>query len=232
MIAPHRLVGKDVGNMWNRISTALVLVYIAMPSCANVQAPALWQEPALSDFNVTDGTIKRSSDDRFVVESSEMRAVLTSGIHRAARADFTYASRTSVVSKLADGEIRSQFGLKLRAHDPCNLVYVMWWFEPQQKVAVSVKYNPGMATSQQCGDRGYLNKQPAKWAAPPPVKAGEYHSLRAQIHSRDLSVYADDNLVWQGDVGQETLTFDGPVGVRSDNARLFFKFLVAEGEAR
>ena len=65
--------------MWNRISTALVLVYTAMPSCANVQAPALWQEPALSDFNVTDGTIKRSSDDRFVVESSEMRAVLTSG---------------------------------------------------------------------------------------------------------------------------------------------------------
>ena len=42
----------------------------------------------------------------------------------------------------------------------------------------------------------------------------------------DLSVTADNKLVWWGDLGPVALTLRGPVGLRSDNARLLFDFLV------
>ena len=61
---------------------------------------------------------------------------------------------------LASGEMRRQFGLKLRAEDACNLVYAMWRIEPESKLVVSVKSNPGQHTSAQCGNRGYQNIKP------------------------------------------------------------------------
>jgi hypothetical protein len=36
----------------------------------------------------------------------------------------------------------------------------------------------------------------------------------------ELQVFADNSLVWEGSVGPDALAFDGPVGIRSDNARL------------
>ena len=41
------------------------------------------------------------------------------------------------------GELRRQFGLKLRAQDACNLVYVMWRIEPASKLVVSIKCRTG-----------------------------------------------------------------------------------------
>ena len=35
-----------------------------------------------------------------------------------------------------------------------------------------------------------------------------------------MQVFADNSLVWEGSVGPDALAFDGPVGIRSDNARL------------
>jgi hypothetical protein len=35
-----------------------------------------------------------------------------------------------------------------------------------------------------------------------------------------MRVFADNSVVWQGSVGPDALAFDGPVGIRSDNARL------------
>ena len=35
-----------------------------------------------------------------------------------------------------------------------------------------------------------------------------------------MKVFADNSLVWEGSVGPDVLGFDGPVGIRSDNARL------------
>ncbi len=35
-----------------------------------------------------------------------------------------------------------------------------------------------------------------------------------------MKVFADNSLVWEGSVGPDALSFDGPVGIRSDNARL------------
>ena len=35
-----------------------------------------------------------------------------------------------------------------------------------------------------------------------------------------MKVFADNSVVWEGSVGPDALGFDGPVGIRSDNARL------------
>ena len=121
---------------------------------------------------------------------------------------------------LASGEIRRQFGLKLRAQDGCNLIYAMWRFEPESKLVVSVKSNPSEHTSAECGNRGYRNIKAKKASPVPLVHPGELHTLRAEMNEAEMNVFIDGTLVWEGYVGPETLSSDGPVGIRSDNARL------------
>ena len=36
----------------------------------------------------------------------------------------------------------------------------------------------------------------------------------------EMQVFADNQLVWEGSLGAAAAPFDGPVGIRSDNARL------------
>jgi hypothetical protein len=43
-----------------------------------------------------------------------------------------------------------------------------------------------------------------------------------------LRVTADTRVVWEGDLGPVALEFNGPVGLRSDNARVVFDFLVQQ----
>jgi hypothetical protein len=45
---------------------------------------------------------------------------------QAVEARLTYLGHTRDVARLGSGAMREQFGLKLRAHDACNLVYAMW----------------------------------------------------------------------------------------------------------
>jgi hypothetical protein len=40
------------------------------------------------------------------------------------------------------------------------------------------------------------------------------------MNGAEMKVFADGSLVWQGSVGVEALGFEGPVGIRSDNAHL------------
>jgi hypothetical protein len=62
-----------------------------------------------------------------------------------AEAHFTYLGSTGNEARLGSGELRRQFGLKLRAEDACNLVYAMWRIEPESKLVVSVKgFGPTM----------------------------------------------------------------------------------------
>ena len=84
----------------------------------------------MSDLRVTDGAIEELPDGRLTVESPEMRAVLRQQTSQKVEARFTYLGPTVPQNKLADGEVRSQFGLKLRAQDGCNVIYVMWWIAP------------------------------------------------------------------------------------------------------
>jgi hypothetical protein len=187
----------------------------------------------LDQLHVTNGKIQQTAAGRLEVSTKEMRAVMKSSTVQQAAVKFTYLGPTKEVSELGSGEVRSQFGLKLRAQDNCNLVYVMWHFAPDQKIAVSVKRNPGESTHEQCLDHGYINKfNPRVSRQLKPVRADQPHTLSASMRGSEIKVTADDEVVWEGDLGKVALEFDGPVGLRSDNAHLVFDFFAGETEKR
>jgi len=182
-------------------------------------APALI--PAkVQDLCVTEGEVTALGASGLAVQSPKMRAFLNRATSQSIEARFKYLGGTAHESRLGSGEIRRQFGLKLKAEDACNLVYAMWRIEPEAKLVVSVKTNPGEHSSAECGNRGYRNVKPARSAAVPNLRQGDAHVLRAELLGASLRVFIDGRPVWEGDVGAEALRLAGPVGLRSDNARL------------
>src|SRR5579862_9633627 len=124
---------------------------------------------------VTEGSIQQLSNNRLQVSDPAMRAYLSALTPQVEEARFTYSGPTQSVKALGSGMVRTQFGLKLHAGDPCNLVYVMWRIDPDKKIVVSLKSNPGQHTSAECGNRGYTNIRPVHSASTPIVKPGESH---------------------------------------------------------
>lgn len=177
---------------------------------------------------VTEGAIEKAASGRLSINVPKMRAYVNTWTAADAEAHFTYLGPTAQESRLGSGQVRRQFGLKLRAQDPCNLVYAMWRIEPESKLVVSVKRNPGQHTSAECGNRGYQNIKPQRFAAVPLLRAGDSHTLRAEMRGENLHVFADDSVVWEGNVGPDAAGLEGPVGMRSDNARLELDFKVGE----
>jgi hypothetical protein len=117
--------------------------------------------------------------------------------------------------------------------DACNLVYAMWRFSPKNEVVVSVKSNPGMHESSQCGNKGYTNIKQSRLHAPvPEVKDGSKHILYAKLDGQKMTVAADGKVVWEGTIGPDALAFDGPVGIRSDNVRLELELFAEPPEGR
>jgi hypothetical protein len=179
-----------------------------------------------NDFDVPDGRIEQAAGDRLMVSTKEMRATLKFPTQQNVTVTFTYFGPTKEVSRLGNGEVRSQFGIKLRAQDTCNIVYIMWHFSPDQKIAVSVKRNPGQRTHEDCLDNGYINNiKPRVSALPQPVRPDQPHTLSASMSGSNLTVKADNRVAWEGDLGPVAVEFDGPVGLRSDNAHVVFDFL-------
>jgi hypothetical protein len=151
-----------------------------------------------------------------------MRAYVNAWTAQSIEARFHYLGPTSNEEALGSGEMRRQFGFKLRAQDPCSLVYAIWRINPESKLVVSVKRNPSAHTSAECGNRGYENIKPRKSAPLPPLRSGDSHTLRAEMKKEDLRVFVDNREVWSGDVGADAAALAGRVGIRSDNARLEF----------
>lgn len=135
----------------------------------------------------------------------------------AASLTFTYRGETEHQRALSSGQDRRQLGLKLRAANGCNLVYVMWRLDPKPKLDVSVKYNPGMATHQQCGAGGYRKVAPVEHIAVPSLVAGGPHTLRAEIDGDQLTTWIDDQPAWRGTLPDHARKLSGPAGLRSDN---------------
>jgi hypothetical protein len=160
-----------------------------------------------------------------------MRAFVRLPVADAVQTRFSYLGASSPESPLGSGEIRRQVGLKLRAADPCNLVYVMWRMTPASKLVVSLKGNPGQHTSAQCTNHGYVNIKVQRSMPAPPLPPGQTHVLSAEIHGQELRAAIDGQTVWQGDLGQAAAAISGPVGVRSDNARLALTIAVGPGRA-
>ncbi len=145
------------------------------------------------------------------------RAVANGASGDAAAATFLVHGATAEARALASGQQRRQLGLKLRAQDGCNLVYVMWRLDPKPKLEVSVKHNPGARTAKECGANGYAKVKPQRTEVLPALIDGNQHELRAEIRGDQLLAWVDDRLVWEGSLPAAAAALAGPAGLRSDN---------------
>jgi hypothetical protein len=171
-----------------------------------------------SDLRIECGTIGGTTD-LLAVRSACTRAVVGDEPRPGTSIAFAYLGPTRDIEPLASGELRQQIGLKLRARDTCNVVYVMWHITPTPGVFVSVKSNPGLSDHAACGDHGYINLPATGASSQAPILVpGDHHTLEARIERPRMRVLADGILVWDGELPASAFAFDGPVGLRSDNA--------------
>jgi hypothetical protein len=210
----------------------IVLAILLATGLGTARAQAAGRTVAVprSNLCVTEGAVGTGAGDRLTVEMPKMRAYANGWTSQTIQAHFTYLGPTAEESPLGSGEVRRQFGLKLRAQNACNLVYAMWRFEPESKVVVSVKRNPGQATSSECGNHGYENIKPQHSGPVPPLRPGERHDLVAEMRGTELTVTVDGKEIWKGDLGSEAADLKGPVGIRSDNVRLALDLEAGQSE--
>jgi hypothetical protein len=188
-----------------------LLVACALGACKPGRA-----EPSVAGLCVTKGAIRAEKGGN-VIRDPVVRAVVPGSDGDRASLRFTYQGDTEKLVALGSGQIRKQIGLKLRAADGCNLVYVMWRFEPKPGIEVSIKSNPGEHTHKQCGTDGYQKlaaDDPVPVARPSP---GETHTLAAAIRGDRLEATIDGDLVWSGTLDATARDLSGPAGLRSDN---------------
>ena len=208
-----------------------LLVMSAFSVGAASASTDLTQRISRAHLCVTEGTIvAEPASSSFTVDSPKMRAYVNAVPLQSIQAHFTYLGASSREVRLGSGTMRRQFGFKLRAQDACNLVYAMWRIEPDSRVAVSIKRNPGMSTHEQCHAGGYINLKQTGAAEPPKIAVGQTHVLHAEMRGATLVVRADGVEAWRGDLGPVIASFDGPVGLRTDNARFAFDYLVGIAE--
>jgi len=181
---------------------------------------------------VTEGAVNRGPGEQLTIDVPKMRAFVAAETAQTVEAHFTYLGETAQTAALGSGAIRQQFGLKLRAQDACNLVYAMWRFSPKNEVVVSVKSNPGMQESSQCGNKGYTNMKASHSSPAPEVRKGSKHILYAELNGPKMIVTADTKVVWEGSVGPGELAFNGPVGIRSDNVHIELELFAEQPSAQ
>jgi hypothetical protein len=193
--------------------------------------PSLAVSPIAADrLCVTKGA---AALGRTVTEPT-VRAVALGTSGDAAALSFVFRGDTAVSRELASGESRRQLGLKLRAQDGCNLLYVMWRLDPKPSLSVSLKRNPGMRTHKECGANGYTRVKPARdaaasLAAVPVLSPGASHTLRAELAHDELLAWIDDQLVWRGPLPAGIHDIAGPAGLRSDNVSFDLVSFAAPG---
>lgn len=173
------------------------------------------RQVSLARLRIESGSVT-SAGGVLTLHAPTIRAVVP-GSGSAARLDFTYLGPTKETAPLASGELRRQIGLKLRARDTCNVIYVMWHIAPSSGIVVEAKLNPSARSHLECKDRGYLRVRPARDEAVAPVREGERRSLAAVLEGRTLRVFTDGSLTWEGIMPRDAEHLDGPVGIRSDN---------------
>ena len=195
---------------------------IALMACGSTSAgPLEHRDPSIEVKPVGELCVTRGVIDKAAITEPTVRAFAPSAAGDAAQLSFTFKGDAQSSRALANGQERRQVGLKLRAQDGCNVVYVMWRLDPKPKLDVSVKRNPGKRTHEECGADGYTKVRPTRRVpAPPGLIARATHTLRAEIQGDDLFAWIDGTLAWQGRLPDEARTLAGPAGLRTDNVEL------------
>lgn len=169
---------------------------------------------ANADLCVTKGALDGAS-----IRAPTVRAFAPGTTGDAASLKFTWRGVADDTRALASGETRQQLGLKLRAQDSCNVIYVMWRLDTR-RLDVSVKRNPGKRTHEECGAAGYSKVKPQTWAPVPALADGASHTLEAAIEDGILVAHVDGKLAWRGRLPEPANSLVGPAGLRSDNVKL------------
>lgn len=187
------------------------------PSAAPTGAPPVADRPATpiahDTICVTKGLIDRGSV--IGVREPTVRAISRGSSGDGIAMTFTYRGDSDKARRLSSGQMRRQLGLKLRAQNSCNVVYVMWRLDPKPELEVSLKANPGMRLHRECGAAGYTKIKPMGQA--PNLEAGARHTLSAQITGDELVASIDGQVAWRGTLPPEARQIKGPAGFRSDN---------------
>jgi hypothetical protein len=205
---------SDVGSSQQSSAVTLALgLGLALAACGSAAARDQPVAVDASGLCVTRGSAAIGAR----VTEPTMRAVKLDSAGDAATLTFVYRGDSDRTRALASGAARRQLGLKLRAQDGCNLVYVMWRLDPQPMLDVSIKRNPGAHTHDDCGTRGYQKLRPSHTNPLPALAAGDRHTLRAEIASGELRAFIDDQLAWRGPLPAAARSLAGPAGLRSDN---------------
>lgn len=180
---------------------------------------------AAAELEVTHGAVAEQGEG-LRIDHPTVRAVIPGAHGDAAELRFVYGGATPNEVALASGEVRRQVGLKLRADDGCNLVYVMWRLG--HGVVVSIKRNPGDRTHAECGTGGYRNLRPERRVAIAMPEVGSAHRLEASIVDGVLTARLDGREVWRGRLGAMARGLRGAPGLRTDNVVLEHVELRAE----
>lgn len=227
--------GSVPGRGWRSLSTGLVLLIAVLLICVSAALPmargggAMLRQITRDELQVTNGAVTALPDGALAIDAPSSRAIVRNAPEGADSQDaeirFRYLGPSKADKPLASGELRRQIGLKLRAADSCNVVYVMWHIAPDSRIAVSVKRNAAHRHAQ-CGVHGYETIVPRRWSAPRPIHPGEVRTLRAELRGRALVAIADGRMVWQGTLPRVLPA--GPPGFRTDNARFLLKYFAGE----
>lgn len=211
-------------------SAALLLVIAS--AAAQSEMPATHGPLSNAELCVTEGQIVPSVHGNLAVNAPKMRAYSRRLAADAVELRFTYLGPSDARQALGSGRMREQLGLKLRAADPCNLVYVMWRIQPRSELVVSVKRNPRRHSSSECGNQGYRDIPATARAALPRLRPADTHRLSAAIQGRQLTVLVDGLPAWQGALDDDAAQLQGPAGVRSDNVHFEFQLATSPGDER
>ena len=196
------------------------------PGAASATVTSL-HKIARQNLCVTEGEVRDAGGGQMEVDSPAMRAVVAGSEPEVAELRFLYRGPTSQTSALGNGEVRRQVALKLRAEDSCNVIYVVWRFEPDSKFVVQTKRNPGKPATASAATMA-TRRFPRRSRQVPPPKPGDEHLFQASLTGERLQVFLDRDLVWQGSLGAAA-DFSGPVGIRTDNARLALRWRHSPG---
>lgn len=197
------------------------------PGKCHMKLPMFEFTPVLrSGFVVTSGALADGADGELAVSQPVTRAVVRDGLPQAARLEFVLHGRSDGVG------VYERFGLKLRAKNSCNVLYIMWQFAPVEAVIVKLKSNPGLVTHEECGTAGYLTL--ARWnqseSTFPTARDGAVHVLQAtlaEVEGRGYTLSVQADTFTSPDVGldfAELQDINGPCGFRADNVNVTFHF--------
>jgi hypothetical protein len=161
-----------------KTTLALAAALAACSSSKPPAAPTTKVEAVAPDrMCVTHGTMQDGQ-----VTDPTFRAVSTTSGGDAASLTFKMHDWPVETRALRSGDVRHQLGLKLRAADGCNLVYVMWRLDPPRpSIEVQIKKNPGAHTNDECGTDGYTRVKPSKRGKIPYASPGDAYGILPRL---------------------------------------------------